>query len=445
MPVPSLSNYPAALDDDTTLFKLQDRKSFTLSADITDTSLTMIVNESCAGLTGNFFLAFATGELVYVTAVTVGSRAMTIIRGASGTSPAPHMAGEVMKMTVSATFFEMLKKAVIAVQAELGLNPSGSFSDVGNRFADAEARIGAHNHTGGANGPVIDAGTVDGIHAAVSATANMLLALNSSSRLPADITGDADTIDGSHSSDFQRAGAFVVAHGQVRTLSLDAITIVPGLYFYTVDTEAAAAADDLKSISGGAAGDVIILRSVSPSRVVSIKTGGNIDVAFTIAMDAVTEIALHYDGTYWRLVGAAPASTTSIPATAINLVASGQTATPSGAAVFFDGELYDDLGWHNSSAPARITPGVAGWYQGWGTCSVQNPSADQHVTMSALMNDATVIGEGRAFEKGGYTHIINFFIPRTYFGATDYLIARIATSSVNLPIYSAVLHLEKMK
>lgn len=45
-----------------------------------------------------------------------------------------------------------------------------------------------------------DADTVDGIHAAASATANKLLALNAGSKLPASITGDADTVDTLHAA-----------------------------------------------------------------------------------------------------------------------------------------------------------------------------------------------------------------------------------------------------
>mgnify|MGYP001579526660 FL=1 len=41
---------------------------------------------------------------------------------------------------------------------------------------------------------------MDGIHAATTATANKLLALDGSAKLPASITGDADTVDGIHAA-----------------------------------------------------------------------------------------------------------------------------------------------------------------------------------------------------------------------------------------------------
>jgi len=52
--------------------------------------------------------------------------------------------------------------------------------------------------TGSSSAPVAggNADTVDGFHASATALANTLLALDGSAKLPADITGDADTVDG---------------------------------------------------------------------------------------------------------------------------------------------------------------------------------------------------------------------------------------------------------
>lgn len=50
--------------------------------------------------------------------------------------------------------------------------------------------------TGGATPSITDADRVDGFHASATALANTLLALNGAAKLPASITGDADTVDG---------------------------------------------------------------------------------------------------------------------------------------------------------------------------------------------------------------------------------------------------------
>jgi hypothetical protein len=74
-----------------------------------------------------------------------------------------------------------------------------------------------------------NANTVDGIHAGTSAAANILLALNASSKLPASITGDADTVDGKHASATPAAATIPVsggdgklAEGWITTASLPA-------------------------------------------------------------------------------------------------------------------------------------------------------------------------------------------------------------------------------
>lgn len=59
-----------------------------------------------------------------------------------------------------------------------------------------------------------DADSVDGIHAAAAAAPNILLALNSSSKLPASITGDAASIGGNAPSYFATA-----AHAHEITMS----------------------------------------------------------------------------------------------------------------------------------------------------------------------------------------------------------------------------------
>lgn len=58
-------------------------------------------------------------------------------------------------------------------------------------------------------------------------------------------------------------------------ISSDAIT--PNGSHYRIDTEGAAATDELRTINGGSVGDIIILHSSSVSRVITIKNGaGNI-------------------------------------------------------------------------------------------------------------------------------------------------------------------------
>lgn len=60
--------------------------------------------------------------------------------------------------------------------------------------------------------------------------------------------------------------------------------------YHKVDTEAEAATDDLDTISGGTEGKVLILRSVTASRVVTLKHGtGNLNIGGDIVLDSVVK------------------------------------------------------------------------------------------------------------------------------------------------------------
>ena len=70
----------------------------------------------------------------------------------------------------------------------------------------------------------VDAATVDGLDAASVATANTLLALDGGGKMPASITGDADTVDGSHAADFAPASGsanYVAKTGDTMTGTLN--------------------------------------------------------------------------------------------------------------------------------------------------------------------------------------------------------------------------------
>lgn len=197
MPAPSAAKYPSVLDDDTSLFKLSDRKSFTLANGITDTALAMTVNESCSGLTGNFFLAFATGEMVYVTSVDTSSKAMTIIRGSGGTSPTTHNTSEGMKMIVTAQIFEQFKRVIVAIEEELGTLAKSTFANVAARIADAERRLHYHTHDGTTDyGPRIDADTVDTYHATATPAASKVVVSDTGGKVDGWITTASDTAPG---------------------------------------------------------------------------------------------------------------------------------------------------------------------------------------------------------------------------------------------------------
>jgi hypothetical protein len=83
-----------------------------------------------------------------------------------------------------------------------------------------------------------------------------------------------------------------------------ALTIATGAVaavgnFHVVDTEAAAASDDLDTISGGVDGQILVIRAANSSRTVVVKDGtGNIQCGGDFSLDNTQDtITLMYDGT----------------------------------------------------------------------------------------------------------------------------------------------------
>lgn len=122
-----------------------------------------------------------------------------------------------------------------------------------------------------------------------STTADLLLSNNPSN--------NADTV-------YAQGAGISLGTTQTLTIATGAIT-VPGPGYYRIDTEGAAATDDLDTINGGKVGDIIVLNSVSTSRDPTIKHNtGNIllagaaDFVMTVTQDMVMLIR-HVGGTQW--------------------------------------------------------------------------------------------------------------------------------------------------
>jgi hypothetical protein len=111
-----------------------------------------------------------------------------------------------------------------------------------------------------------------------------------------------------------------IAAGPSQPHAVDSGEIAPDARysFITVDTEGAAATDDLVTINSGNAGDVIYIRMANAARVVTLKHGsGNISISTgaDLALSASFPVEALYDGTYWRITPASlDATLTSIAA-----------------------------------------------------------------------------------------------------------------------------------
>lgn len=95
------------------------------------------------------------------------------------------------------------------------------------------------------------------------------------------------------------AARFVTTAGATLTIATGAVTATNGLH--AIDTEAAAATDDLDTINGGTAGMTLILRAGSSTRDVVCKNGtGNLRLAGDFTLSHTDDrLVLISDGVNW--------------------------------------------------------------------------------------------------------------------------------------------------
>jgi hypothetical protein len=97
-------------------------------------------------------------------------------------------------------------------------------------------------------------------------------------------------------------GKLVLGPGTTLTISAGAITATGSFHF--VDTQGGAAADDLDTINGGVTGQILLLRSVSGARDVTLKNGtGNLQLGADVTLGTAADMVfLMWVGAYWARV-----------------------------------------------------------------------------------------------------------------------------------------------
>ena len=98
------------------------------------------------------------------------------------------------------------------------------------------------------------------------------------------------------------------------TLTIASGAVTKTQSYHSIDTEGIAASDDLDTINGGTAGDLLYLKAADDTHTVVLKHGtGNIvtpDGSDYSLDDANKVVALLFDGTNWHLVGSAGGTST---------------------------------------------------------------------------------------------------------------------------------------
>lgn len=169
MAEPVISNFPGALDNDGSLFAdPKNAKSFTLAAGISASDTSMSVSETISPVAAPGYMIFAdTGEVVHYSGIVPASTFIGLTRGADGTLAATHNAGVKIIYGLVANHYAQLKRAIIAVETELGTDPAGSAADVKTRLGASPFTIDYILYEGGG---VISTGVKDYIEMPFSGT-----------------------------------------------------------------------------------------------------------------------------------------------------------------------------------------------------------------------------------------------------------------------------------
>jgi hypothetical protein len=157
-------------------------------------------------------------------------------------------------------------------------------------------------------GNLIAGASDDGI--ALSTAADCIVVGNTITGCPGDAIEVQSTVTGaviknnrytSNGTNGPVIGTLTIASGAI-TLVGDVDAVV------TVDTESAAATDDLDTISGGHFGQIISIKAANGARDVVVKDGTNIKLSADFTLDNTDDlITLRYDGSVWRQIGSANA------------------------------------------------------------------------------------------------------------------------------------------
>ncbi len=133
---------------------------------------------------------------------------------------------------------------------------------------------------------------------------------------PPNFDGTIATLAGTETFTNKTLTQFKLTTATTLTIATGAVTRTQG--YHTIDTEAAAATDDLDTISGGAAGDRLTIVAANTARTVVIRHigggTGNIRTynASSISLDETYKpVELIFDGTNWLVIGVIGGSATA--------------------------------------------------------------------------------------------------------------------------------------
>lgn len=110
---------------------------------------------------------------------------------------------------------------------------------------------------------------------------------------------------GMNSKSIDDIGALILNNATELTIATGAVTATQS--YHSIDTEADAATDDLDTISGGTAGQILTIKAIDSARTVVAKNAtGNLQLTADMSLDNANDtLTMIYDGTNWLETGRA--------------------------------------------------------------------------------------------------------------------------------------------
>jgi len=126
--------YPLAIDDNSSLLEVKDKKQTSLTDPLTIGELVEIVVASTTGFPDIGYLTINNEVLKYESKE--ATKFKTLTRGCQSTSASAHSNGSKVYLNVLAIHHNILKDTIIKIEQELGIKPSGTYTTVEERLAN---------------------------------------------------------------------------------------------------------------------------------------------------------------------------------------------------------------------------------------------------------------------------------------------------------------------
>jgi len=127
-----IPKYPSAIDDNSSLLDVRDKKQTALSDPLLIGELVEIIVVNTTGFPDSGYLTVDNEIIRYE--IREATKFKTLTRGCQSTTAVAHLNGSKVYLNVLAIHHNILKDTIIKIEQELGINPKGTYTTVEERL-----------------------------------------------------------------------------------------------------------------------------------------------------------------------------------------------------------------------------------------------------------------------------------------------------------------------